>query len=121
MSKYRKPKIVALGDSALLIEFGDEIDLAINRRVHTLDARLNADLRAGIIETVPAYASLLVQYDPMTLTFAQASDWVETIMAGAEAAMMREPRLIEVPVRYGGEASQRRNHGVQRSSRRRVT
>ena len=37
-----KPKLVPLGDSALLIQFGDEIDLEINRRVHALDALLSA-------------------------------------------------------------------------------
>ena len=36
-----KPKISPLGDSALLIQFGDEIDLEINRRVHALDALLS--------------------------------------------------------------------------------
>jgi allophanate hydrolase subunit 1 len=31
-----KPKILPLGDSALLIRFGDEINLEINQRVHAL-------------------------------------------------------------------------------------
>jgi len=31
-----KPKISPLGDLALLIRFGDEIDLEINQRVHAL-------------------------------------------------------------------------------------
>jgi KipI family sensor histidine kinase inhibitor len=104
VSKYRRPKIVPLGDSALLIQLGDEIDLAINRRIHALDAQLNANHLAGVIETVPAYASLLVHYDPLALTFAQALDWVEETMTEAESMVTRKPRLIEVPVRYGGEA-----------------
>ncbi len=104
MNRNNKPRIVPLGDSALLVQFGDEIDLAINRRVHALDAHLNANRLAGMIETVPAYASLLVHYDPLALTFAQASDWVEKAMTEAESTVAREPRLIEVPVRYGGEA-----------------
>ncbi len=29
-----KPKLVPLGDSALLIQFGDEIDLDLNQCVH---------------------------------------------------------------------------------------
>jgi inhibitor of KinA len=104
VSNYHQPKIVPLGDSALLIQLDDEIDLAINRRVHALDAHLNAKRLACVIEMVPAYASLLVHYDPLALTFAQASDWVEKGIAEAESAVAREPRLIEVPVRYGGEA-----------------
>jgi inhibitor of KinA len=104
MSKDRQPKIVARGDSALLIQLGDEIDLATNRRVHALDVHLNAKRLGGVIETVPAYASLLVHYDPLALTFAQASDWVEKTMGKAESVVVRKPRLIEIPVRYGGEA-----------------
>jgi KipI family sensor histidine kinase inhibitor len=104
MSKDHQPKTVALGDSALLIQLGDEIDLEINRRVHALDARLNAKRIAGVIETVPAYASLLVHYDPLSLTFGQVSDWVRSEMSASETLIAREPRRIEVPVRYGGEA-----------------
>ena len=33
-------KIFPLGDSSLLVHFGDDIDLALNLRVHALDARL---------------------------------------------------------------------------------
>ena len=35
-----KPKIVPLGDSALLIQAGADIDSAINQRVHALSALL---------------------------------------------------------------------------------
>ncbi len=31
-----------VGDSGLLIHFGDEIDLAVNQRVHALDGLLRA-------------------------------------------------------------------------------
>ena len=44
-----------LGDSALLIQLGDEINPALNQRVHGLNALLQANALAGILETVPAY------------------------------------------------------------------
>ena len=98
-----KPRLLPLGDSALLVQFGDEIDPAINRRVHALDALLQTDKPAGVIETVPAYATLLVYYDPLILTFAQAADWVNAKMDKVLSAASRKPRQIEVPVQYGGE------------------
>ncbi len=97
------PTLLPLGDSSVLVRLGDEIDLAINRRVHALDARLRQHLLQGILETVPAYATLLVHYDPLVVTYAQASDWIMEHMAHAEESATREPRHIEVPVRYGGE------------------
>lgn len=98
-----KPRLLPLGDSALLVQFGDEIDPAVNQRVHALDALLQTAKPAGVIETVPAYASLLVYYDPLTLTYAQAADWVNAEMDKVQAAVNRKPRRIEVPVRYGGD------------------
>jgi KipI family sensor histidine kinase inhibitor len=98
-----KPRLLAIGDSALLVRLGDEIDPVLNQRVHALDALLRADQIAGVIETVPAYATLLLHYDPLVLTYAQVSDWVKMELARVNSAASHEPRRIEVPVRYGGE------------------
>lgn len=92
-----------LGDSSLLVQLGHDIDLSTNLRVHALDARLRSHPIGGIVETVPAYATLLVHYDPLMLDSAQVIEWLETEMALVEQATRREPRRIEVPVRYGGE------------------
>src|SRR5271157_3435213 len=97
-----KPKLAPLGDSALLIQFGDQIDLKINQRIHTLDALLRAEVISGIVETIPAYATLLIQYDPLALTYAQISDWVNAEMDRVKSSASRKPSQIEVPVRYGG-------------------
>jgi KipI family sensor histidine kinase inhibitor len=99
-----KPRLVALSDSALLIQLGDEINPLLNRRVHALDARLRGQQLPGVIETVPAYASLVVHYDPLVLTHAQTTEWVQAALAGAETAAASKPRRIEVPVQYGGAA-----------------
>ena len=98
-----KPRLLAMGDSALLVKFGEEIDPAINQRVHELDALLRADQIAGVIETVPAYATLLLHYDPLILTYAQVLEWVNIELAKVKSDVHRKPRRIEVPVQYGGE------------------
>ena len=98
-----KPRLLAIGDSGLLIQFGDEIDPALNQRVHELDAFFRARPMEGVIETVPAYASLLLHYDPLVLTYAQASDWANIGIARVKSGVTWKPRRIEVPVRYGGE------------------
>ena len=65
-----------LGDSALLVELGDKIDSTVNQRVHALNALLQTKNIAGIVETVPAYCTLLIHYDPLVLTFDQVTLWV---------------------------------------------
>ena len=105
-----KPRIVPLGDSAVLVQLGDEIDLTVNQRVHSLSNLITASSINGIIETVPAYATLLVHYDPLILSFAQIKNHLQIKISQAQENETRKPRLIEVPVRYGGE------HGVDLES-----
>jgi len=98
-----KPKIVPLGDSALLVQLGDEIDIAINQRVHALSALINISRFEGVIETVPAYATLLVHYDPLILSFVQIKNYLREKVAQAADNESRKRKRVEVPVRYGGE------------------
>jgi KipI family sensor histidine kinase inhibitor len=100
---YFKPRIVPLGDSSLLIQLGDEIDLAVNQRVHVLASLIEASSINGIIETVPAYATLLVHYDPLILSFTQIKKHLQTKIAHVNETTSPKPRQVEVPVRYGGE------------------
>ena len=98
-----EPMIFPLGDSALLVQLGDEIELATNRRVHALAALVESSPLDGVIETIPAYATLLIKYDPLLLTYHDLRRWVRLKLDQTEAAVLRKPRLIEVPVHYGGE------------------
>jgi len=98
-----KPKIVPLGDAALLIQLGDEIDLTINQRVRALATILDASPIEGFIETVPAYGTLILHYDPLILTYAKISKWVRAKLDQVEDTKLSKPRQVEVSVRYGGE------------------
>jgi len=98
-----KPKLVPLGDSALLVQFGDEIDLPTNHQVHALAALISISPLTGVIETVPAYAALLIHYDPLLLTYAQIRRWVRTKLDQLEEVNLRRARQFEVSVRYGHE------------------
>ena len=98
-----KTKIVPLGDAALLIQLGDEIDLTINQRVRALAAILDASPIEGFIETVPAYGTLILHYDPLILTYAKISKWVRAKLDQVEDTKLSKPPRVEVPVRYGGE------------------
>jgi len=98
-----KPRIVALGDSAILVQLGEEIDPAVNRRVHALAGLVEASAIVGVIETVPAYATLLVHYDPLVLSFTQIKNILCEKLTQIQENESRKPRRVEVPVRYGGE------------------
>src|SRR5215212_7271768 len=98
-----KPTIVPLADSALLVQLGDEIDITINRRIHALATLIAANPIEGIIETVPAYGTLLIHYDPLILTYSKINQWTRSKLEQIQDLKPAKPRHIEVPVRYGGE------------------
>jgi KipI family sensor histidine kinase inhibitor len=96
-------RIVPASDSALFISFGDGISLEIHRRVIGLFRAIERLQESRIRNLHPAYASLLIDFDPLLLTHEELTTIVaplisETISAGSEAAAH-----IEVPVCYEGE------------------
>ncbi|NJN80397.1 MAG: 5-oxoprolinase subunit PxpB [Anaerolineales bacterium] len=91
-----------LGDSALIVQLGDEINPIINQRVHALNGLLQNT--NGILETIPAYCTLLVHYD-LNFTFGQIKTIVEEKMNQVDEAIKKTPRRLEVPVRYGNASN----------------
>jgi inhibitor of KinA len=103
-----RPSIEPFGDAALLVTLGSAIDEVVNDRAHAL-ARAVEQHRANdprFARTVPAYASVLIPFDPVDLAVDEAMAIVERLLAetgSAPAAASRtEARIVEIPVRYGG-------------------
>jgi len=92
-----------LGDSAILVELGDEINSIINQRVHLLNALLQNT--NGILETVPAYCTLLIHYDPLNFSFHQIKTLVEEKMNQLNKMNQETARRHEVKVRYGNASN----------------
>ena len=61
------PRFLSAGETALVVEFGDRVDPAINARVLALDAALRAAPPQGVRECVPTYRSLMIHYDPLRI------------------------------------------------------
>lgn len=107
-------RVFPLGDSALTIEFGNEISLELNRRSIDLAAKLSADPFPGMDEAVPAYSSVTVFYDPAAVRRGLP---VTTSVFGAVEAVVRgvvdhaaerndiAVRVVEIPVKFNDEVS----------------
>jgi KipI family sensor histidine kinase inhibitor len=96
------PRVLALGDSAVSLELGRELDRATNDRVRAIDEALRARPFPGFREAVPTYRSLLVVYDPAGTGF----DDVRAVLLQLARTPLPPPvpgRRIEVPVAYGGD------------------
>jgi inhibitor of KinA len=101
MTKY--PRFLPMGDSAILVEYGREIDPEVNRRVQALARLLEADGRAGVGEAVAGYSTLTVHYDSMRIANKEILTWMQECVARAGEAALPEPQRVEIPVVYGGE------------------
>ncbi len=98
------PRVLAVGETAFTVEFGQTISEPLNRRVHALDAVLRADPPPGLRETVPTYRSLLVVYDPVAVDGDEMAAYLRRIaQAVPDSLAAAQGRLMEIPVRYGGE------------------
>lgn len=97
-----------LGEAAVLLDFGNVIDLTINRQVHDRCRYIDSHPFPGFIETVPAYASLAVFYDPVKASAAAqgkpAYQWVceQLTVAGPLPTSGSRGNHIRIPVLYDG-------------------
>jgi inhibitor of KinA len=106
------PRVVPAGDSAILIELGSEINPAINDRVYSLANSIAQSRLEAVIELVPTYRSILISYDPLVASYSEMIERLESLVdnssgSGADSGSGDEnsfaPKIIELPVVYGGE------------------
>ena len=95
-------EIMPYGDGAILVSLGTRIDPTLNARVYQLEAWLNKEKPGGVIEFIPAYCSLVVIYDPLVSGCHAVLDWLRLSVAICPWDLAQQPRLVEVPVVYGG-------------------
>ncbi len=92
-----------MGDRGLLVELGTGIDPAVNRRVQQLQQRLQRENLGGVVETVPAYSSLLVVYDPLRAAPEALKRRIRGLCRFEAATPGGTKRVFDIPVVYGGE------------------
>lgn len=97
-------KILAAGEQGLVVEFGNEINVAINARVHQTAHLLKTQMSEELIEVVPTYRSLLVYFDPMRIKRLALVKRIEKILLKLEASTTQiHGKVVHIPVCYGGE------------------
>ena len=97
-----KPEFVAVGDSGVLANFGHRIDDRIHQAVLNLDAAIKDASITGLTEAIPAYAALLVGYDPLQTDFDSVCESLRQC-ASQNALVLAESALWDIPVCYQGD------------------
>lgn len=91
-----------VGDQAVLVQLGNQIEGEVNRKVMALEAMVEQSNLAGLVECVPAFASLMVTYDPLITEYERVRNSLEGLMGAGLKTEQKQGRVIEIPVCYGG-------------------
>ena len=100
---YETPVFRPMGDRSLLVELGETIAPDVNRRVQELMLQLQQARLPGVREFAPGYRSLLVVFDPLTLSPSELKARITDVAGRPASAGLPQAKLLTVPVFYGGE------------------
>jgi len=96
-------RFLPAGDCGVVVEFGAQVDVAVNNQVRALALTLEGAHIPGLLEVVPTYRSLGVQYDSARLSAEELRAKIENALATLDPAQLPPPRVVRVPTCYGGE------------------
>ena len=91
-------------DSSLLIQFGDEISPEINARISAVVKLLKNCQIEGVVDLIPSYTALLINYNPLVIHYKQLKKRVEEILKMDVKGDASARKVVEIPVLYGGDA-----------------
>jgi len=100
---YERARFRIAGDRGLLVEYGDAIDPAINRKVRAMAIALGQQTPQGVVEIIPTYRSLLILYDPFLTDPPQLEEALLRLEERLSEIEIPLPKTVEIPVCYGGE------------------
>ncbi|MFD2922399.1 5-oxoprolinase subunit PxpB [Halobacillus naozhouensis] len=98
-----------LGDQAVVISLGDEINEDTQHKVRILSHLLDQENPEWMIEYIPAFTTVTLFYSAVHFSHADelpyevVSRKVDALMSTVSTGETEEARTIEIPVCYGGE------------------
>ncbi|MGH7320837.1 MAG: 5-oxoprolinase subunit PxpB [Candidatus Rokuibacteriota bacterium] len=103
MAIYSEPRLLPAGDLAISVELADEISREANARVLTLERLLGDARLPGIVEMLPTFRALLIQYDPQELAWDELCVRLRALVPRLAGAAPPPGRWVDLPCAYGGE------------------
>ncbi len=103
MAEEQSFRIVPLGDSAVTVEFEQEISQRVNAKVMGLFRLVEEAPFSGYRESVPAYRSLTVHYDPLQISYEEIAGILAEACRNVRTEEDEKALTLTLPVCYGGE------------------
>lgn len=96
-------KLKIVGDSAVLLQFEEKIEPQINAAISSIVTMIKEQQVEGVIDMIPAFCSLLINYDSRIISYEEISKRLLAIMEMDIATESAAKVVYEIPVCYGGE------------------
>ncbi len=90
------------GDHSIILELGNEISEEINKKVRQLTIAIDKSQMYGVIELIPTYRSIKIDYDPCKIKYDTLVKKLDALQENISAIDIDRPRVIEIPVLYQG-------------------
>ncbi|MEH7416945.1 5-oxoprolinase subunit PxpB [Neobacillus drentensis] len=96
-------EIKSLGDLAIQVSFGNQINEEIQREIQRFIAGLKKAKIKGIIEWVPSYCTVVIYYQPEVISYHVLEKILKSYYSSADKVEREKGIVYEIPVYYGGE------------------
>ncbi|MGO4717365.1 5-oxoprolinase subunit PxpB [Bradyrhizobium sp. 2TAF24] len=93
-------RFLSASDSAVIVEFGDRVDRAVNERVLALGDAVHRARLAGVTDVVPTFRSLMIHYDALVTSGPAIEDAVTNLAQAGNPARQIKRRLWFIPACY---------------------
>jgi len=90
-------------DQSLIVYLGTEISLETHQGVIKLLRLMEREPIAGVCDVHPAYCSLLINFDLLTLRHDELEAVLRSYLDRLDEESVPEPRYVEIPVCYEGD------------------
>ena len=95
------PSILPLGDSGLVVTFGDTISPTIHDQVMAFTESCSTESLRGVTDVVPTYVSVAIYFDPLVIEMTQLRERLSSMVRTESFRTTVSSRNIEIPVLYG--------------------
>jgi urea carboxylase len=109
---FDPPRVRALSDCYLAIEFGDEVDLKLNARTLAFAQAFRQAGIPGVVEVCPAIAQVAIIFDQSVTSYGTLANAVNEMITSVQPRERVPSRLLTIPVWYDDPWSA---HVAQRS------
>lgn len=102
MSRY--PHIEPAGEGALILYLGEQANEQVANRIAALLPIIGRKLGSALVDLVPSYNSVLVQYQPLVSDHFQVSAWLQEALDTPAKEDNKQGKLVELPVYYSEQS-----------------